>query len=110
MFALVSLCEGFALSTKLCQGVVSGNHVLRWGKAGKVGSANALGGGTDVIALLPATPQYDYVTDKSQTDLSTPMNKNVGAIIYENNKRHVTIFLPNKKVCSDTVCKLSHKN
>lgn len=97
MFALVSLCEGFALSTELCQGVVSGNHVLRWGKAAKAGSANALGGGTDVIALLPATPQYDYVIDKSQKSLSTPMNKNVGAIIYENNKWHVTLLSANKK-------------
>lgn len=110
MFALVSLCEGFALSTELCQGVVSGNHVLRWGNAGKAGSANALGGGTDVIRLLPASPQYDYVTDKSQTGLSTPMNKNVGAIIYENNKRHVTIFSANKKVCSDRISELSNKN
>lgn len=97
MFALVSLCEGFALSTELCQGVVSGNHVLRWGKAGKAGSANALVGGADVVVLLPATPQYDYVTDKSQTDISTPVNKNVGAIIYENKKKHVIIFSANKK-------------
>lgn len=71
--------------------------MLRWGKAGKAGSANAIGSGTDVIALLPVTPQYDYVTEKSQTGLSNQMNKNVVAISYENNKRHVTLFLANKK-------------
>lgn len=80
-------------------GVVSGNHVLRLGKAGKAGSASAFDGGTDAITLLPAAPQYDYAKDKSQTVLSTPMNKDVGAIIYENNKlpKHVILLTLTKK-------------